>query len=120
MPEVEIRVVGSLLEMELRDADALGKFVFDSQQATRLLSMLAMSLSALPRSETPMHEAVPVLRSVGPPFQIGLAKEGVVLAIKPEPLPHFEFVFDHRAVSKLIEDLRRASLIPLGGMSSAH
>jgi hypothetical protein len=41
-----------------------------------------------------------------------MPRGGVVLAIRPDPLPPLEFEFNAESLTKLIADLRKAAAIP--------
>jgi hypothetical protein len=76
--------------------------------------MLATDLGKLPSGpSTPLHLQEPCFRARDPSFGVGLRGNGdIVVAIRPDPFPPFEFDLPVHAVSKLIDELRRAVVVP--------
>jgi hypothetical protein len=101
--------------LELSDANGEPVSVeMDRHQAFALMGMIAQGVNALPADPAaPLHRQQAVLKSTNPSFQVGIAGGGeIVLAIMPAPFPPMEFRFDAEALTKLIEDLRKAANVP--------
>jgi hypothetical protein len=110
------RCSGEKVALELLDAsgEVIPLLELDRYEAFEALSSLAQAMSALPSDRTaPIHIQRPVLKSREPSFQVGvMPRGGVVLAIRPDPLPPLEFEFNAESLTKLIADLRKAAAIP--------
>ncbi len=76
--------------LELSDANGASASVrLDRHEAFALIAAIAKRVNGLPADPAaPLHLQHPVLKSINPSFQVGIADEGnVVLGIVPAPFP---------------------------------
>ena len=109
---LSVKPSGENVVLELQDASGRAISVeLDRYEAFAALSLIARAMNALPSNRrAPLHGQKPVLKSKDPSFQVGVVPGGgVVLAIRPDPLPPLEFEFDTEALATLIADLRKAA-----------
>jgi hypothetical protein len=113
---VTVRTAGEIVEIVIEDASLDGTITVpcDRHLGFGMLAALANSLSELPGDPTaPLHLQQPCLRSKHPTFQVGLRNTGeIVLAIRPDPIPPFEFDFSVEGASELVAALRKALVTP--------
>jgi hypothetical protein len=94
----------------------------DRHDAFSAMMLIAQAMTALPPDPAAaLHTQTPALRSKDPSFQVGIVPEGgVVLAIKPIPLPSLEFEFGNKQLDKLIADLRKAATVHRATTRASH
>jgi hypothetical protein len=112
---VTAQISGENIDVEIQVPNAeTVRVSLNRYQGFAVLETIATASGKLPSDPTtPLHLQEPCFRARDPSFGVGLRGNGdIVVAIRPDPFPPFEFDLPTHAASKLIDDLKRAVMVP--------